>query len=251
MKKCLTLLITLVPKILFLGRYFWVDFRYRLHRPTTSFLHRQSGLRPVQSLHLRFLVHAQNNGLVRWVQVYPHHIRQLFNKPFVPRELECLDAMRLQSVRIPNPRDGGIADAHGLGHRPRRPVRRIWGRRVKRSLHNRLALFGRQSAGTQAVGRIFRHPLRSSFLEPLAPLHDRGTTGLQGLSNGPVGQAFCSQQANACAQHGSLRTGFSPHPGFQGCALLFRHRQFFGWLPHEAIYNTNQDNCKDITVTLH
>ena len=58
------------------------------HRPTTSFLHRQSGLRPVQGLHLRFLVHAQNNGLVRWVQVYPHHVCQLFNKPFVLRELE-------------------------------------------------------------------------------------------------------------------------------------------------------------------
>ena len=221
------------------------------HRPAATFLHRQAGLRPVQRLYLRLLIHTQNDGLVRWVQVYPHHIRQLFNKPFVLGELEPFHAVRLQPVRIPNARDCGVADSHGLGHRPRGPVSRIRGRRVQSGLHNRLDLFGRQGAGTQAVGRIFRQSLRTSFLKPLAPLHDRRTTGLQVLGNGPVGQTIRSQQANACTQHSSLGTGFGSHPGFQGRALLFRHRQFFGWLPHEAIYSTNFDHCKDITVTLH
>src|SRR5665811_1401249 len=49
------------------------------HRPAATFLHRQAGLRPVKRLYLRLLIHTQNNGLVWWVQVNSHHIRQLFN----------------------------------------------------------------------------------------------------------------------------------------------------------------------------
>jgi hypothetical protein len=68
------------------------------HRPAATFLHRQAGLRPVQRLYLRLLIHTQNNGLVRWVQVYSHHIRQLFNKPFVLGELEPFHATLLHST---------------------------------------------------------------------------------------------------------------------------------------------------------
>ncbi len=221
------------------------------HRPAATFLHRQAGLRPVQRLYLRLLIHTQNDGLVRWVQVYPHYIRQLFNKPFVLGELEPFHTVRLQPVPIPNASDRGIADSHGLAHRPRGPVSRIRGRCVQSGLHNLLDLFSRQGAGTQAVGCIFRQSLWPSFRKSLAPLHDRRTTGLQVLSNDPVGQTIRGQQANACTQHSPLGTGFSPRPSFQGRALLFRHRQFFSWLPHEAIYSTNYDHCKDFIVTLH
>jgi hypothetical protein len=228
-----------------------VAFVIVCHRPAATFLHRQAGLCPIQRLYLRLLIHTQNDGLVRRVQVYPNHIRQLFNKPLVFRELEPFHAVWLQPVRIPNTRDCGIADSRGLCHSPRGPVSRIRGRRVQCRLHNRLDLFGRQGAGTQAVGRIFRQSLRTPFLKPFAPLHDRRTTGLQALGNGPVGQTISSQQANACTQHGSLGTCFGPHPGFQGRSLLFRHQQFFGWLPHEAICNISPNHCKDIIVTLH
>ena len=67
------------------------------HRPTTPFLHWQPRLRPVQGLHLRFLIHAQNDGLVRWVQVYPHHVRQLFYKAFVLRKLKPFHEVRFIS----------------------------------------------------------------------------------------------------------------------------------------------------------
>ena len=67
------------------------------HRPA-DLLHRQAGLCSVQRLYLRLLIHTQNDRLVR-VQVYSHHIRQLFNKPFVLGELESFHAVRLQPVR--------------------------------------------------------------------------------------------------------------------------------------------------------
>lgn len=221
------------------------------HRSAATFLHRQARLRPVQRLYLRLFVHTQNDSLVRWIQVYTHHIRQLFNKPFVLGELEPFHAVRLQPVRIPNARDCGVADSHSLGHRPSGPVSRIRGLRVQSGIHNRLDLFDRQGTGTQAVGRIFRQSLWTPFLKPRAPLHDRRATGLQVLGDGPVGKTIRSQQANARTQHGSLGTRLSSYPSFQGRALFFRHRQFLGWLPHKAVYSTNSGHCKDITVTLH
>ena len=122
---------------------------------------------------------------------------------------------------------------------------------MQSSLHNRLDPFGGQGAGTQAAGGIFRQSLWASFLKPLAPLHNCRTTGLQGFGNGPVGQTLRSLQADACTQDGPLGTSFGRHPGFQGFAILFRYRQFFGWVPHEPMHNTKLDNCKDIIVTLH
>ena len=44
---------------------------------------------------------------------------------------------------------------------------------------------------------------------------------------------------------GRVKALLKPRP------LLFRHRQFFSWLPHEAIHSTNSGHCKCITVTLH
>lgn len=99
-----------------------IAFVIMRHCPTPSFLHRQPRLSSIQGLDLPFLIHAKNNSPLRWVKVYSHHIGQLFDQPFVFRKLKDLDAVRLQPVRIPDPRDGGIGDAHGFGHRPRRPV---------------------------------------------------------------------------------------------------------------------------------
>ena len=92
------------------------------HRPAASFFHRQPRLRPIQRLHLRLLIHAQDHCLVRRVQVHPHHVRQLLDKALVLRELESFHAVRLQSVRVPNPGYCGVADSRGLGHCPRGPV---------------------------------------------------------------------------------------------------------------------------------
>ena len=38
---------------------------------------RKDRLCPVQRLNLTFLVHAQNNGVIRWVQIQPHNIADL------------------------------------------------------------------------------------------------------------------------------------------------------------------------------
>jgi hypothetical protein len=53
-----------------------------------SWLHGQEGLRAVEHLDLRLLVHTQNQGVVRGVHVEADDLTDLVDQPGVGRELE-------------------------------------------------------------------------------------------------------------------------------------------------------------------
>jgi hypothetical protein len=59
----------------------------------------------VQRLNVTLLVHRQDQGLVRRIQVQAHDIAQLLDKVRIPRELEGLDPVRLQAMLFPDPLD--------------------------------------------------------------------------------------------------------------------------------------------------
>ena len=92
------------------------------HRAAAAGLHRQTRLRAVESLNLALLVDTQHDGLVRRVQVQPHDVGQLLGERRVGRQLEGLDAVGLQAVRVPDALDRRAADAGCLGHRAAAPV---------------------------------------------------------------------------------------------------------------------------------
>ena len=74
------------------------------HGAASPLLHRQARLRPIQRLDLRLFIHAQHHRLVRGVEEDAHHIRQLLHEPLVLRQLERFDSVRLQAVRLSDPR---------------------------------------------------------------------------------------------------------------------------------------------------
>lgn len=51
-------------------------------------LHRQPQLGPIQGLKLALLIHTGHQGLVRRVQIQPHHVGQLLHKGRVAGQLE-------------------------------------------------------------------------------------------------------------------------------------------------------------------
>jgi len=73
------------------------------HRPGAAFLHRQRRLGAIQRLDLRFLVHAQDHGLLRRVQIQPDDVDEFLLEPRVVGQLEGLDPMRLQPAGGPDP----------------------------------------------------------------------------------------------------------------------------------------------------
>ena len=60
-------------------------------------LHRQQRLREVEGLNLRFLVHAQHQGMVGRIEIEPDDVAHLLDEQRVRRQREGLGAMRLQA----------------------------------------------------------------------------------------------------------------------------------------------------------
>jgi hypothetical protein len=85
------------------------------HRAATALLQRQAGWGAVQRLDLGLLIHAQNDRLLRRIQVQPHYIGQLLQEARVAGELESLDAMRLEIMTPPHRTDSGFADTQLRG----------------------------------------------------------------------------------------------------------------------------------------
>jgi hypothetical protein len=65
-------------------------------------LHRQQRLSAVQRLDLRLLIHAQNNRLLRRMQVETHHIGERGRQLRVGAELEAAAALGLNLVVAPD-----------------------------------------------------------------------------------------------------------------------------------------------------
>src|SRR5437867_271683 len=72
---------------------------------------REQRLRSVQRLNLALLVNTQYQRFVRWIQIQPNDVMQLFDKPLVPAQLERFDPMRLQTMLFPDSVDSGLTQS--------------------------------------------------------------------------------------------------------------------------------------------
>ena len=93
------------------------------HGPAAALLDRQPRLCAIQRLNLALFVYAEDDRLLRRIQIQTHHIGHLFQKLRIARELKSFRAMRLQVVSTPDIVDRGLADALTLRHSPATPMR--------------------------------------------------------------------------------------------------------------------------------
>jgi len=84
---------------------------------------REDRLGSLERLDLRLFVEADNHGLGGRVQVEADDIADLGFGIRVGGELERLDAMRLHSVSLPDPVDGGMGDTDAIRDFARAPMR--------------------------------------------------------------------------------------------------------------------------------
>jgi len=115
------------------------------HGSGASLLHRQAGLRAIQSLDLAFFIEAENQGVLGWVEVEPDHIMELLDEVGIVGELEGLDQMGLEAVGVPQALHRGFADAATFGHRAATPVGGV--SRWLQGLVHHLRLLGRRQGG--------------------------------------------------------------------------------------------------------
>jgi hypothetical protein len=88
----------------------------------------QQRLGPIQGLHLRLLVHAQDDGVGRGAEVQPDDIVDLLLQPGIGAALEGLQPVGLQGMAPPDPmhragRHAGPSPSHPLSARATPPSR--------------------------------------------------------------------------------------------------------------------------------
>src|SRR5258708_36078217 len=88
---------------------------------------RQSWLATIQCLYLAFFINTKNDRLLGRIQVQTHDGVQLFAELWIIADLEGFHPMRLQTMRMPNPEDAGIADSAGHRHASSAPMGGVFG----------------------------------------------------------------------------------------------------------------------------
>ena len=142
---------------------------------------RQHRRGPLQRLGLGLLIHAQDDSLVRRVEVQAHHVADLGLQLRVGGELETLRPPRLQPELPPHLGDLHIRQAQLSGQQPGRPVRhpQPLRRRLQRRQHHRHIIGGPRLARLRPVlqpadplGRIPPLPRDHRRLGHPGPPHD-------------------------------------------------------------------------------
>src|ERR1700738_4178054 len=72
------------------------------HRLSATSLERQAWLGPVKRLDLALLIAAQDQGVLRGIEIQPNNVLEFLDEVLVVRYLEALYPMRLEAVRLPD-----------------------------------------------------------------------------------------------------------------------------------------------------
>ncbi len=171
------------------------------HRAATPGLERQAGLRAIQRLDLAFLIHAEDDSMLGWMQIQTHHILQFVLEVWIPTEFKGPDPVGLQAMGGPDPmHERGIrvqVPRQGAG----RPVggggRCRLGRRLQNARGEGLAGL----RGTPSAGRILGEADQALGGEALPPEAHGLPTRVQRGGNVLVVVALGRQQGDRGAEH--------------------------------------------------
>ena len=133
--------------------------------------HRQKRLRSIKGLYLALFIDADDQRLVRRIEIEADNVAHLLNELRIGRQLERLRAMRLQAEGLPDPMYGRRRYARRLRHAARAPVRRVRGLCFERLCDNLLDPVIADLAWCTA-SRLVVEAVKAMLREPLAPRSD-------------------------------------------------------------------------------
>ncbi len=200
----------------------------------------QDGLGTIQGLDLALLIHAQHQSLLRRIQVQTHDVAQLEKELGIGAELETLDAMRLQTMRLPDAIHHRRTHPLGAGQRAHAPVRGSRRLQVQRGVHDGLFFLYRQPSPASGPRGIFQQPLQPGLFKAVSPTQHRRAAGAQLPCHPVVGHSVGREQHHAEAKYDLLRRASRPRETFQQFPFLLAETQRLSSSPHAAHYIANQ-----------
>lgn len=180
--------------------------------------HRQHRLRSLQGLDLALLIDAEDDGVLRGIEVEPHDVADLFDEERIGGELEVPGAMRLDAEQPEVALDGALADAGLRRHGAHGPVRGLLGPGPEGDAQQASDLFvimGSRSSRPRDIVEP-REPL---VAKAAAPLTHEGEADADGCRDAAMGFAAGRAQHDLGAPHqpGGQRRG--AHNAFELLAL--------------------------------
>src|SRR5271170_7288313 len=106
------------------------------HRLSATSLERQARLGPVKRLDLALLIAAQDQGMLRGIEIQPDNVLEFLDEVLVVGHLEARDAMRLEAVRLPDAPHARFTDAGHRCHAASTPMRRVIRTLLRRQCHD-------------------------------------------------------------------------------------------------------------------
>ena len=178
----------------------------RLARP-----HRQHRLGAVQRLDLALFVDAEHQRAVRRVEIEADDVAHLVDELRIARQLEALDAVRLQAEGAPDAVHRRRRDARRPGHRAAAPVGRIVGRRLQRPRHHFGDLVVADPA-RRAAPRLIVEAADAFLGKAAAPQADGPSRDAQLLRDRRVAQPVRRQQHDPRPPRRPVRRLAAPNP---------------------------------------
>ena len=194
------------------------------HRSTAAFLQRKARLGAIEGLDLTFLVDAQDQGLVRRIEVEADHIVELLDKVLVPAELEGPDEMGLEVVSLPDTPNRGLAETLCLSHAPRAPVGRGGRGRVQRGLDDGPDFACGDAGDTTGTRSVLFQTDQSQGQKPLPPELHRGSGHVQFPGDVLIEDAIRRQLNDPCTLDQSEGDTPAMRPSGQDRALVGRQQ---------------------------
>jgi len=177
---------------------------------------------PGSLLRWNSLIDAEHDRSLGRVQVEPDHIGQLLGEAGVVGELERPNPVGSEAVRVPDPLHGRRADALGLGHRAAAPVRLPRRGRLRRRLHDRLDLRGRDPGLASPARPGLGQSLRPAFSKTRPPQDHSRAAHPERPSDHAIRLTRASHQHDPRPHRDTLRRLLRTHPALQNRTLLLR-----------------------------
>lgn len=180
---------------------------------------RQEWLGPVKRLDLALLIDAQDQSLIRWVEIQTDDVSDLLDEEGIRGELEVLLPVRLDAKRLPDALDGGLGELGLLGDRATAPVSLVLGFRLEGLSDETRDLLIRERPGTPRT-RLIVETLDPLEQESASPHTDGWSREIQLLCDGLIGPSFGCEKDDACPVGQGSGHGSGPRHGAQ--SVLFK-----------------------------
>jgi hypothetical protein len=177
-----------------------VAFIVMRHRLAASFLQWQPGLGSVQGLYLALLIDAQNQRMLRRVQIQADDCFQLTGKIRITTYLEGLDQVRFESMRVPDASHAGLADTNFPRHSARGPMGRVGWSSLRGLLDHGVDHRCRNRRRAPGSGSIFQQPLYASQQKSPSPQRYHPRADLQFFADLLVLFTVSGQQHDTATQ---------------------------------------------------